>query len=91
MGPMSHCSVLQAQPIRSPVVSSLGLFQAQPPVFPTRPQYVPIFYLYLYHPRTVHPAALPFLFPFQIQPLNLLVTLVYIWLKDREPHRGGVT
>lgn len=42
MGPMSHCSVLQTQPIQPPVVSSLGLFQVQPPVFPSRPQYVPI-------------------------------------------------
>lgn len=42
MGPMSHCSVLQAQPIEPAVVSGPGWLQAQPPVFPTRSQSVPI-------------------------------------------------
>lgn len=34
MGPMSHCSLLQAQPTESAVVSGPGWFQAQPPVLP---------------------------------------------------------
>lgn len=42
MGPMSHCSVLQAQPTEPAVVSSPDWLQAQPPVFPTMPQSVPI-------------------------------------------------
>lgn len=86
---------LQPQPTEPAVVSSPAWLQAQPPVFPIRPQSVPIsicIFAILGHASC---SSLPLWCPFQTKPLNLspFVTLVYIWLMDGEPQegRGSVT
>lgn len=95
MGPMSHCSVLQAQPTEPAVVIGTGWLQAQPPVLPTRLSLSPFLSVSLPSWGCAFCSSLPLLHPFQTEPLNLspFATLVYTWLINGEPQedRGSAT